>query len=611
MNSITKNKNFKVDVAPDMSMYALLRNQSYQKSYALAEFIDNSIQAYLDKKANTSILKIDLNFYSSSDKNGSLRDSITIKDNAGGITRNRLKEAFKPANVQLAKKKQGLNEFGIGMKASAVWFTNSWTLTTVSNEDPSIKYTFEFDLNKLISQNQKEVEVRQDSLFDEFNSEYGTEITLLNLHEPIDINDFEQIRNDLTEFYQRYISGATPTVEICAYYDSIGGKLNFDNQVFKKYLVAPFYKESRKTLFFIGNPDKEWRINVNFKYLECHVTGFISILEKGSYSNPGIVMFRHNRVILGLTRAPILLTTPNKYARQRVYGELNVNEFEVSYTKDAFKLDLDKFRAYLKTINSDIELLLSQAENYRSNLTEKEKEEAVRLLNEDQIKEYFAYNKLESGSQTKTKKQKTDTEKPAPDQSEKKPSSPDVTQSEKKDKQANLDKKPCLIKKVLLRDEVALETTSYCNTLINQINRAYAFKKMYAELIVVVLRNILENQVDHCCNNLSFTNVTKFQDKLDIILDVIRNSDERDLTKITTYLTTNYTNTTFTSHQTLKNMFKASLNKEVIQNLISALHLTAHKGTNIISLGNFEANYATQYTILLEILGCISLYRNN
>ncbi len=189
MNSIIAiTENFTVDVAPDMSMYGLLRNQSYQKSYALAEFIDNSIQAYLDnrKSNNQTILKINIKFYSKTYYDNKLKNSIVINDNAGGITKVRLKEAFKPANLQLSGKKKGLNEFGIGMKASAVWFTDSWSLDTVSTADPSVKYTFEFDLNKLIANNQKEVEVKQSSLFEEYNPEYGTNIRLHDLREPID-----------------------------------------------------------------------------------------------------------------------------------------------------------------------------------------------------------------------------------------------------------------------------------------------------------------------------------------------------------------------------------------------------------------------------------------
>ena len=40
---------FRVNVAPDMAMYGLLRSQGYDPAHALAEFIDNAIQAYLSQ----------------------------------------------------------------------------------------------------------------------------------------------------------------------------------------------------------------------------------------------------------------------------------------------------------------------------------------------------------------------------------------------------------------------------------------------------------------------------------------------------------------------------------------------------------------------------------
>ena len=38
----------KIDVSPDMPMYNLLRSYPYDLAGALSEYIDNSLQAYLD-----------------------------------------------------------------------------------------------------------------------------------------------------------------------------------------------------------------------------------------------------------------------------------------------------------------------------------------------------------------------------------------------------------------------------------------------------------------------------------------------------------------------------------------------------------------------------------
>ena len=99
------------------------------------------------------------------------------------------------------------------------------------------------------------------------------------------------------------------------------------------------------------------------------VQGEMRLLKTGSYkANPGIVLFRHNRVIEGTSRAPFipvkLLSTSNKYGRQRVYGELHLDDLPVSYTKDKFEMDEDEFVIALQALPG-IPELLKQASEFR------------------------------------------------------------------------------------------------------------------------------------------------------------------------------------------------------------------------------------------------------
>ncbi|MBO6042312.1 ATP-binding protein [bacterium] len=90
--------------------------RTYKPDYAIAEFVDNSIQSYLTVKPLLKLidseykLKIEINY----DINN---DSLEIKDNAGGMTKEVFRNALilgnKPTNLN------GLNEFGYGLKTAA------------------------------------------------------------------------------------------------------------------------------------------------------------------------------------------------------------------------------------------------------------------------------------------------------------------------------------------------------------------------------------------------------------------------------------------------------------------------------------------------------------
>ena len=148
-----------VNVSPDMGMYHLLRSQGYDPAYAVAEFIDNALQAHLAQVAPAGKavepLEIDLYFYSSDYSKASKRNSLVIDDKGPGIKRDRLADAMKPAKPSPIK---GLSEFGIGMKAAAVWFSDKWILKTEPAGSKS-SYTLTFDLPKLIESAGDTVEV--------------------------------------------------------------------------------------------------------------------------------------------------------------------------------------------------------------------------------------------------------------------------------------------------------------------------------------------------------------------------------------------------------------------------------------------------------------------
>ena len=78
----------KVNIRPGVSILSVLRHLNYKPWFALAEFVDNSVQSYLDNRA--TIEKLDgteFRLRVRIDIETGAQPRISIKDNAAGIAR--------------------------------------------------------------------------------------------------------------------------------------------------------------------------------------------------------------------------------------------------------------------------------------------------------------------------------------------------------------------------------------------------------------------------------------------------------------------------------------------------------------------------------------------
>ena len=126
------------------AVYGLFKNIQYTSWYALAEYVDNSVQSYIDHKeelselgCNSVVVKIDIG----SDALGSY---ISIDDNAGGIGDEKMDDAFRI--IKATGRGDTLNEFGLGMKVASIWFGSSFSVeTTALGENYRTKVIFDLD----------------------------------------------------------------------------------------------------------------------------------------------------------------------------------------------------------------------------------------------------------------------------------------------------------------------------------------------------------------------------------------------------------------------------------------------------------------------------------
>ena len=92
--------------------------------------------------------------------------------------------------------------------------------------------------------------------------------------------------------------------------------------------------------------EKIWKKDIDFTFdfngEKKRVYGFIGLLEEGSTSGAGFTLIRYGRVIVGGYengyRPEEIFEKSNSYVYQRLFGELNLDGWRVTQTKDAFDL---------------------------------------------------------------------------------------------------------------------------------------------------------------------------------------------------------------------------------------------------------------------------------
>ena len=362
-------RSFDVDISPEMQLYKILQRQSYGLDTALAEFIDNSIQSFLDKKdalkkadGSDHKLLVTITIDSTSKE-------INIEDNAGGIRRSDFQRAIRMGHGEgFFHHGESLSVYGIGMKSAAIWLSDTWTIET-SAISSSEKLVTKFDLNELLVTGKSKITVKPATAN---KKEHYTRITITNSLRELD-NQEDYLRDEVLPYLRETFVKFKDFLSISIIYDG----LVLDTE--KAFLDIPeslFYPVVDRKGEAVSDKQIRWRKNININYAGRKVKGFILIMKKGGYSQPGIRLLRNKRVIKGTqggdrqNKPKDLLGTTNKYAAQRIYGELHLDKFAVNFMKTDFDENLNGLYRLIQTELKGDESkgkpdYVQQAESYR------------------------------------------------------------------------------------------------------------------------------------------------------------------------------------------------------------------------------------------------------
>ena len=339
-----------VSIRPDVSVLTVLRHLNYKPWYAIAEFVDNSLESFLRHRkeivmVDGDAVKLRVEIVIDSSNSG----TITVRDNAAGIYANEYERAFRPAVPP--PKVDGLSEFGMGMKSAAMWFGRRFMVRSCALGE-SVERIVVFDIDDIVRSKSDRVPISEISA--KRNHHY-TEVMLSNLRQVPYGKTMGKIKDHLASIYRAFIREGT--LEIRFHSAGVDEILSYEEP---RILFAP---PADVLIRRHGLSPKAlpWRKDIQLELGDgLKVSGFAAIREEGSTAKAGFALFRRNRLIEGSGeesyRPEIIFGASTTAVYQRLFGEFQLEGFDVSHTKDGFRwgenedLMLDSMRAHLNAI---------------------------------------------------------------------------------------------------------------------------------------------------------------------------------------------------------------------------------------------------------------------
>ena len=355
----------KVSIEATQGVYLTYKNYTYTAPQVFGEYIDNAIQSNTEhismlKSMNPGHkLRVDISvdwYQDPVDKVVKAR-SVTIQDNAAGMTADVFSHAFNLADGEISRK--GMNEFGVGMKAASAWLGNKWRIESTAVDD-RVTRIIEVDLTEVATKQIKELDSQETV---DSTKSHGTVITISQLwpENVIKKSAEEDLVKNIASIYRYFIRNR----EVQIFFGE--QLLTFDEYT---PLKAPSYKD----------PNGEsivWRKEVAIDDHNGHtLSGFIGILEdgKGQTEKRGVVFTRNNRVVMGFdpndrTVGKVFCGQVGSFKYRRVYGELEISGFSVAFGKNKLN-DPELLEALCEGAAGKLKIngvsLLQQADKYRA-----------------------------------------------------------------------------------------------------------------------------------------------------------------------------------------------------------------------------------------------------
>lgn len=291
---------------------------AYTPWHAIAELVDNSTQSYFDNRdvldvANKKyprplVVKVDYDIDN---------EILRVEDNAMGMSYSELKRALKVAKPPVNT--SGRSKYGMGLKTAASWIGNLWMVKTKKLGE-TIEHSITVDVENIVAGN------------NDLHHKKRTGIPKNKHYTIIEIRKHNRkFKGQTLGKIERYLSSMY--------------REDFRNKVMSLYWRDKelFWKELDDKLLkdHDGNPySQEFNFVIEEDGIIRTARGWVGVLEEGSRSNAGFSILHSGRVVRGWPDSwrPETLygqqQGSNDLVNQRLVGEIHLDDFDVSHTKD-------------------------------------------------------------------------------------------------------------------------------------------------------------------------------------------------------------------------------------------------------------------------------------
>ena len=330
-----------INIEIGLNAIASYRRMNYEIWYALAEFVDNSTQSYANHKGeldeayerDSEGLEVRITY-----ERGGVEPMLRVVDNAMGMDYDELQHALRIANPPANP--SGRCRYGMGMKTASCWIGNRWTIVTKKLGETN-EYTVEVDVEKIEG---GDPELKTTTVENVDPTEHYTRLEIFDHHRVFKGRTIGKIKDYLKSMYrQDFRSGALELF----YNDEKLGWEEFESRL-RRNRAGELFKS-------------EFSFEIDGKT----VHGWAGILDRGARSDSGFSILHADRVVAGWPDAwrpeRIFGLNRNDLINQRLLGEIHLDEFEVTHTKDNIQWYGDEEEQVERELKKQIANLISTA----------------------------------------------------------------------------------------------------------------------------------------------------------------------------------------------------------------------------------------------------------
>lgn len=368
-------KNELVDISVGTSIQLTYQKMDQSLEQIFKELIDNSTQSFFDNREELNKIGIDKCIVKIEIK----EDEITITDNAYGMNKEQFGRALRLNSRPKNPKKGSRNQFGMGLKYSAINLGDEYTIqTTTLGSDEMYSGTIKKeDLDADVNQ-----VVNRISIVDV--NDHFTKISIRRLRrENITDKILEDLMSKLGRIYRRNLHNNDLTIEFV----NVGEVEHIDPELEINEDGSEYLIDFSETVYANGQG--------------YEVNGWVGILKTAStaeFGDAGFSLVKDDRIVILNYRPKVIFGSANSFPYQRITGEIVVNDFPDNFNKAGFDWDQGLQVAFLDTLRKNekiMDLVKISKKLRKSNLNFKPKQVQIEKTNKEIQDEYAPLKTVE------------------------------------------------------------------------------------------------------------------------------------------------------------------------------------------------------------------------